>query len=143
MEFKILNDLNDDIIAIREEAFIKGRGVPKEIELDGKDSYLKHFCLYHNGRLYAYLRGEDMGAFFHIGRVAVAEDLRGQGYGKALLEYLLDYAKANDFKGVELSAVNTAVGFYEKLGFLPEGDYFDEAGAPHIYMKFEFERDKI
>ena len=143
MEFKILNDLNDDIIAIREEAFIKGRGVPKEIELDGKDPYLKHFCLYHNGRLYAYLRAEDIGDLLHIGRVAVAEDLRGKGYGRALLEYLLEYAKTNNYNSVELSAVNTAVGFYEKLGFSCEGDYYDEAGAPHIYMKFEFERDKI
>ena len=140
MEFKILNDLNTDIIAIREEAFINGRGVPREIELDGKDSVLKHFCLYHRGRLYAYLRAEDMGELLHIGRVAVAEDLRGNGYGRALLNYLLDYAAANGFKGVELSAVNTAVGFYKKLGFSAVGDYFEEAGAPHIYMILEFDK---
>lgn len=140
MEFKILDDLNKDIIAIREEAFIKGRGVPREIELDGKDSILKHFCLYHEDRLYAYLRAEAVGELLHIGRVAVAEDLRGQGYGRELLGYLLEHAKTNGFKGVELSAVNTAVGFYEKLGFVAEGDYYDEAGAPHIYMIFKFDK---
>ncbi len=138
MEFKILDDLNTDIISIREEAFIKGRGVPREIELDGKDSFLKHFCLYDEGKLLAYLRSEEMGKLLHIGRVAVKENQRGKGYGRKLLDYLLAYAKKSGFEGVELSAVDTAVGFYEKLGFVKQGNFYLEAGAMHIYMIFKF-----
>ncbi len=135
MEFKILNDINDEIIALRTEAFVVQRNVPKDVELDGKDPELLHFCLYDKDRLMAYLRTEEKGKILHIGRVAVATELRKKGYGRKLLDYLCEYAKENGFEIVELSAVKTARGFYEKAGFLAEGDYYMETGVPHIYMK--------
>ncbi len=136
MEFKILNDLNDDIIAIRNEAFVVGRGVPVEIEIDGRDSELLHFCMYDKDKLVSYLRGEDLGnGMMHIGRVATSADMRGKGYGRELFEYLFNYARENRIKALEVSAVHTAEGFYEKLGFIAEGDYYLETGVNHIYMK--------
>ena len=136
MEFKILNNLNDDIIAIRSEAFVIGRGVPAEIELDGRDGELLHFCMYDGGKLISYLRAEDIGSgMMHIGRVATKADMRGKGYGKELFWYLFDYAKKNGYTAIEVSAVHTAQGFYEKLGFISEGEYYLETGVNHIYMK--------
>lgn len=136
MEFKILNDLNDDIIAIRNEAFVVGRGVPVEIEIDGRDSELLHFCMYDKDKLVSYLRGEDLGnGMMHIGRVATSADMRGKGYGRELFAYLFNYARENGIKALEVSAVYTAVGFYEKLGFVSEGEYYLETGVNHIYMK--------
>ena len=136
MNFKILNDLNDDIIAIRHEAFVVGRGVPVEIELDGRDNTLTHFCMYDGDRLISYLRAEDMGdGMMHIGRVATKEEMRGKGHGRVLFDYVFDYAKNNGFRYIEVSAVHTAVGFYEKLGFVAEGEYYLETGVNHIYMK--------
>ena len=137
MEFKILGDLNDDIIAIREEAFIKGRGVPRDVEIDGRDSELLHFCVYEGKTLLAYLRSEDIGKMLHIGRICVKKDCRKKGYGRILMDFLFGYAKENGFSAVELSAVDTAVGFYEKIGFVAEGDFYLETGVPHIYMKKE------
>lgn len=137
MEFRILDNLNDDIVAIRTEAFIVQRGVPKEVELDGRDGEMKHFCLYDGEKLVAYLRAECKGKFLHIGRVAVSTELRKMGYGRKLLDYLCDYAKTQGYKAVELGAVHTAQGFYEKMGFVAEGDYYEETGVPHIYMKKE------
>lgn len=138
MEFKILDNLNEDIIAIRTEAFIVGRNVPKEVEFDGRDGEMKHFCLYDGDKLVAYLRAERKGNMLHIGRVAVSAELRKMGYGRQLLDFLCDCAKDKGYKAVELSAVNTAQGFYEKMGFVAEGDYYEETGVPHIYMKKEF-----
>lgn len=136
MEFKILNDLNEDIVAIRQEAFVIGRGVPVEIELDGRDSDLLHFCMYDKDKLVSYLRAEDVGkGIMHVGRVATSADMRGKGYGRELFEYLFNYAKKNGFTALEVSAVHTAVGFYEKLGFVCEGEYYLETGVNHIYMK--------
>ena len=135
MEFKILDNLNEDIIAIRTEAFLVQRNVPKEVELDGRDGEMKHFCLYDGEKLVAYLRAECKGEILHIGRVAVSTELRKMGYGRQLLDYLCDYAKTQEYKGVELGAVHTAQGFYEKMGFVAEGDYYEETGVPHIYMK--------
>ncbi len=135
MEFKVLNDLNNDIISIRTEAFIEGRGVPPEIEIDGKDPYLLHFCLYDGIMLVAYLRAEAMGGMLHIGRVCVRKTERNKGLGRQLVNYLFEYSVKNGFCAVELSAVDTAVGFYEKMGFCPEGEFYLETGVPHIYMK--------
>ena len=135
MELKILDNINDDIVKIRREAFVYGRSVPEEIEFDGKDSSLKHFCLYDNDVLIAYLRSEDMGDFIHIGRVAVKKDRRAKGLGRVLFTYLFDYAKEKGFTFIELSAVKTAQGFYEKMGFSPFGEYYLETGTEHIYMK--------
>lgn len=134
MEFKILNDINDDIVKIRTDTFVIGRNVPKEIDFDGRDNELLHFCLYDEKNLTAYLRAEEMGDKIHIGRVCVEENDRKKGYGKMLLNYLFEYAKNGGFAMVELSAVDTAVGFYKKLGFIAEGEFFMEAGAPHINM---------
>ena len=54
------------------------------------------------------------------------------------MEKLCEYAMENGYLGVELSAVETAVGFYQKQGFETIGDYYLETGVPHIYMKKEF-----
>ena len=135
MEYKILNDINDEIRDLRVRTFVIGRGVPEEIEMDGKDPELLHFCIYEEDKLLAYLRAEDIGDMLHIGRVCVEENLRKQGLGRKLLEFLENYAKDKGFSAIELSAVDTAVGFYEKLGFVTEGEYYLETGVPHIYMK--------
>lgn len=134
MEFKILNDINDDIVNIRTKTFVIGRGVPEEIDFDGKDKGLMHFCLYESDKLMAYLRAEKIDDYLHIGRVCVEESSRKRGYGAFLMEKLFEYSKENDIQMIELSAVDTAVGFYERMGFVTKGEFYMEAGAPHIYM---------
>lgn len=138
MEFKLLYDTNDGIKKLRYDTFVVERGVPEEIEFDGKDSRFLHFTLWENGEVVACLRANENGKLLHMGRFAVKKELRKNGYGKNLMEELLKYAKENDYLGVELSAVETAVGFYKKQGFITIGDYYLETGVPHIYMKKEF-----
>ncbi|MBR5152831.1 MAG: GNAT family N-acetyltransferase [Clostridia bacterium] len=135
MKVKILNDLNEDIIAIRTEAFVVGRNVPKEVELDGCDHLLLHFCLYDGDILLSYLRAEQSGEGMHLGRVTTRAEVRRRGYGRMLMDYVACYAKEKGCHFLELHAVDTAVGFYEKLGFSTHGEYFMETGVPHIYMK--------
>ena len=140
MEFKIFNDATDEIMALRKEVFIVEKNVPEEEELDGKEKEHIHFGMYENGTLIACLRAQGVGdGLLHIGRIAVKKDCRGKGMGKTLLEFLFTYAKENGFSAVELSAMDSAEGFYKKLGFIPEGDYYPEAGIPHIYMKKELQ----
>ena len=138
MEFKIFNDATEEILDLRKEVFIAEKNVPVEEELDGKEKEHIHFGMYDGDALVACLRAQSVGkGLIHIGRIAVRKDRRGQGMGKTLLEYLFAYAKENEFSAVELSAMDSAEGFYKKLGFVSEGDYYPEAGIPHIYMKKE------
>ena len=135
MEFKIFEDANEDIKKLRYDAFVVEKNIPEEIEFDGKDAFYKHFCLYDGQRLVASLRGTFEEDSFHIGRVAVPEDLRKKGYGKILINNLVSYLENTDCRKIILSAIDSAVGFYEKLGFETKGDYFCEAGYPHINME--------
>ena len=138
MEFKLLYDTNDGIKKLRYDAFVLDRGVPEYLEIDGKDSEFLHFTLWEDDEVVACLRANENGKFLHMGRFAVKKELRKNGYGRVLMEKLCEYAKEKGYFGVELSAVETAVGFYEKQGFTAIGDYYLETGVPHIYMKKEF-----
>ena len=46
--------------------------------------------------------------------------------------------KARGMKDVHLAAQVQAMPFYERLGFEPFGDEFDEAGIPHRMMRLVF-----
>ena len=140
MEFKILTDTNDEIRRLRYNTFVVERNVPEELEFDGKDGEFLHFTLWDGEKIIACLRANENGNLLHMGRFAVEKELRKNGYGKILMEKLTEYAKEKGYSGIELSAVKTAVGFYEKQGFTAIGDYYLETGVPHIYMKKEFTR---
>ena len=138
MEFKIFDDATDEIMALRREVFIVEKNVPEEEELDGREKEHIHFGMYDGETLIACLRAQAVeDGLLHIGRIAVRMERRGEGLGRTLLEYLFSYAKEKGFAAVELSAMDSAEGFYKKLGFIPEGEYYPEAGIPHIYMKKE------
>lgn len=140
MEFKILADTNEEIKKLRYNTFVIERNVPEELEFDGKDNEFLHFTIWDGEKIVACLRANENGKLLHMGRFAVVKELRRNGYGKILMEKLTEYAREKGYKGIELSAVETAVGFYEKQGFSTVGDYYLETGVPHIYMKKEFTR---
>lgn len=138
MEFKILTDTNEEIKKLRYNTFVVERGVPEELEFDGKDNEFLHFTLWEEDKLVACLRVNENGKLLHMGRFAVEKALRKNGYGKILMEKLTEYAREKGYHGIELSAVETAVGFYEKQGFSKIGDFYLETGVPHVYMKKDF-----
>lgn len=57
--------------------------------------------------------------FLHIAEICVDEGHRGQGVGKALMDFVKADAKEKGYKRIELDvwAFNDALGFYEAEGF--------------------------
>ena len=139
MELKIFNDTNKEIKELRTKTFVEEKNVPKEIEFDGRDADFLHFCLYDKETLVACARINAHETCVHAGRVAVQTELRGKGYGRLLFEYIENYCKESGYYAIELGAIETAVEFYKKIGFEPVGEYFMEAGCPHINMIKKFE----
>jgi predicted GNAT family N-acyltransferase len=66
--------------------------------------------------------------------MAVERQLRGTGLGMAVLQALIDKARERGDQVVVLHAQLSAQGFYQKAGFDPHGETFEEAEIPHIEM---------
>jgi predicted GNAT family N-acyltransferase len=67
--------------------------------------------------------------------MAVIKPLRGCGLGREVLQALLHEAREEGHKDLLLHAQTHALAFYEKQGFIAEGDEFIEADIPHRLMR--------
>jgi ribosomal protein S18 acetylase RimI-like enzyme len=67
-------------------------------------------------------------------QVAVEEELQGKGIGKKLVEFSEQFSKEKGFRTIVMNARDTAVPFYEKLGYSKEGDMFTEVTIPHFKL---------
>ena len=121
---------------VRVMVFVAEQKVPREIEFDEDDKTAEHFIAF-DGRhmVMACARLLDNG---RIGRVAVLRPFRGRGIGEAVMKAVLERAKERGMKDVHLGAQVHALPFYERLGFVPYGDEFDEAGISHRMMRLVF-----
>jgi predicted GNAT family N-acyltransferase len=118
--------------SVREAVFILEQKVPSDLEWDGLDETCRHaLALSHKGDAIGCGR---MLANGHIGRIAVLPQWRKQKVGTAIMEALLDYARAHDYKQVDVDAQTYALPFYHSFGFVEQGKEFLDAGLPHIKM---------
>lgn len=68
--------------------------------------------------------------------LAVAEESRGTGAGRAIMEWVIRELEQRDASFIWCSARSTAVAFYERFGFATEGSWYDEPLiGPHIRMR--------
>ena len=67
-------------------------------------------------------------------QVAVAPHARGRGFGRALVRFAEGFARERGFTVMTLHARESAVPFYERLGYEREGERFEEVSVPHWRM---------
>lgn len=67
-------------------------------------------------------------------QMAVDGTLQKSGYGRKLIGHAEQFARDSNYKIMYLHAREVAVGFYLKLGYTTQGDYFTEIGIPHVEM---------
>jgi predicted GNAT family N-acyltransferase len=116
---------------IREQVFVIEQSVPHEMEWDESDSVSCHVLAEAGGRCIGTGRLLPDG---HIGRMAVLPEWREQGVGSALLQTLLDLARAAGHERAILNAQVQAMPFYRRFGFVADGAEYLEAGIPHVAM---------
>lgn len=68
-------------------------------------------------------------------QLAVRTDVQKEGIGRTLVAYSESFARTHGYDEIVLHARETAVGFYEKLGYRREGDRFTEITVPHFLMR--------
>ena len=75
---------------------------------------------------------------WRIRGMATDDFVRGKGFGVALLEACIQYAKSNGGGKIWCNARSTAAGFYKKHGFQAQGDEFPLPGiGAHYLMTLE------
>ena len=124
-----------ELIRLRTEVFVAEQGVPPELEIDGEDPQCLHVVARDVGG--AVIGTGRMRADGRIGRMAVERAWRGRGVGSRMLVALLAEAERRELRPW-LSAQAAAVPFYERHGFVPEGERYEEAGIPHQRMRLSF-----
>lgn len=124
-----------DVFALRCEVFVGEQGVPRELELDQHDGEATHLAALRGAQVVGTLRLLRHQGEAKVGRVAVRAALRRAGIGRRLMERAAAIASERGFAEIVLHAQVSVAGFYRQLGYIEEGDVFDEAGIPHIAMR--------
>ncbi len=122
----------EKLFAIRHQVFVVEQEVPEDEEWVGDDDQFDAVLAIDfeqtpigTGRL-----SKDG----TIGRMAVLEKWRGRGIGSAILQHLVSVATKNGLSKVKLSAQLQALKFYERHGFVAEGEVYLDAGIEHRSM---------
>ena len=118
---------------VRTLVFVEEQDVPPQIESDGRDAQCVHV-------LAEDAHGNPVGAGRlmpdgRVGRMAVLREWRGAGVGGAMLVALMEAARQRGLRGTYLHSQSHARAFYERHGYVVEGEEYLEAGIPHVVMR--------
>ena len=122
-------------LRLRWTVFVEEQGVRPSEEVDAHDQVAVHAL--------ALIDGVPCGAarfifaspgVAKIQRMAVIDDVRKRGVGRALLAFLEEEARRRGAVRFTLWAQTHARPFYQRAGYTAEGPEFDDAGIPHISM---------
>lgn len=123
-----------EVVALRHDVFVVGQRVPLDIEQDGLDPDAWHVVAELGPDIVGTLRVLPEGDTAHIGRVAVRADQRRRGLAARMMLAALDEARARGFARALLHSQSYIAELYEKLGFVVQGEPFEEAGIEHVTM---------
>lgn len=135
----------EQALSVRRQVFIEEQLVAESIERDTFDSWMAHRKdVLH---VVGYLQGKPVaagrvvlkrpdGGLPKIGRIAVLQAQRGQGFGIEIMTFIHQLSEASGACAVTLSAQSHAVSFYISLGYRPIGDVHFEADIEHQMMEY-------
>ncbi len=140
--------LGEEAGTLRRAVFIDEQRIPADLEWDEADATAVHAIARNRlgqvvatGRLIADSDSPGRPAepvqpgTARIGRMAVLRVLRGLGHGESVLRALEVAAIERGDREICLHAQRSAERFYARLGYLPHGEPFEEAGIWHIEMR--------
>lgn len=127
-----------DTVALRDRVLRKPLGLEfTQQELLAEDGQW-HLALFAGDQVMACLVLVPLdGGEVKMRQVAVDPDAQGQGLGRRLVEGSERLSRERGFGLMTLHARETAIPFYERLGYAVVGEPFTEVGIPHRKMKKE------
>lgn len=122
-------------IALRRAVFIGEQGISETEEMDDLDDSAIHLLATIDGKPVGTARLMIDGEIGKIGRICVLADQRGTGLGARIVQAAMDHLRTlPEITKAKLGSQDHAIGFYEKLGFVGYGPFYDDAGIPHRDM---------
>ena len=130
------NDEKNLALNIRREVFIKGLNIPEHLEIDSNEESSKYILAKVDGKSVGTARWRKTDEGMKLERFAVLNDYRSICIGTMMNKFILNHLKNS--KLIYLNAQESAISFYEKMGFKPIGPRFKEVNIEHqkmIYSK--------
>lgn len=124
-----------EALELRRQVFYVEQGIRPEADQDGRDGDALHVIAFEDGRLIGTCRVVVAGGVAMLGRLAVERSGRRRGVGRAVLDAAERAAHAAGARRIALHAQVPVRGFYERSGYSPHGDVFEEEGIDHVAME--------
>ena len=135
---KVQNDEDlKQVFAIRKQVFCREQKVSVKIEFDEFENEAIHFIVLLNEFPIGCARCRDIENATKLERIALLKEHRKNGFGKLIVEFLIDYAIKQNTDKIILHAQTYLIQFYKKLRFMTIGEEFKEDGLPHIKLIYE------
>jgi predicted GNAT family N-acyltransferase len=122
-------------LALREEVFVGEQGVTVDADRDGRDPEALHLVAVDGEILGTCRMLIEPAGTARFGRLCVRASARGRGIAAALLAAAEEEARAAGAVRIGLHAQTDALPLYERAGFTPYGERFDEEGIEHLGME--------
>lgn len=121
-------------LVLRGMVFVEEQGIAYGEEFDVHDGEALHILGVVEGEPVAVARLRFATGWAKLERIAVRRVFRGRGYGRALVDFMVDEAKRCGYPHCRMHAQAHLQGFYAEHGFRPAGPIFSEAGIDHVCM---------
>jgi predicted GNAT family N-acyltransferase len=138
LEIKIgaCDELGEVADKLKRNVFIDEQGVPEEEVFDLLGFQATHIVVFDTNTPIATASVLNDGDNWYIKFVAVDKRRRGQHLGEKVMQVAIEYIKSYGGKQISLTAQQQVRGFYEKLGFVQNGELeVFESGFVLIPMK--------
>ncbi|PGL72963.1 GNAT family N-acetyltransferase [Bacillus sp. AFS055030] len=126
-----------DALKVRVEVFVEEQQISRELEFDGLDEKCIHFVSYDGEQPIAAGRLRIIESTGKVQRICVLSNYRGKKIGNEIMYLIHKTAKEKGLDQLVLHAQESAIPFYEKLGYKISSELFFEAGIPHAEMKLK------
>ena len=125
------------IFSLRNDVFVQEQKVDPSEEFDGLDDAAVQIGAYQGDVLVGCGRISFIGGRAKLERIAVLSPFRRMGIGAKILQHMIAIAEGLGYIDLYLHSQTAVIAFYERHGFIPEGDVFIEAEIPHRRMVLE------
>lgn len=133
-----------EIVKARYEVFVCEQEITCENDFDDKDKDCKHLFIIDNKedeeKVIGYCRLLPPGLSYDeasIGRVLIIKEYRSKGLAREMMIKAIEEIKNNyTDDNITLSAQSYIKNLYISVGFKVVSEEYEEAGIPHVKMKF-------